>query len=248
MPYKYKRPSSPYYYIGFTDKEKKLGYKNFSTKFKNAKQVDELINEYKIKIKEAKKLKNFIPSTNLLLTEAFKLFCKDREAAGKKLSSLTIQIYNLALMHLIKTAGNKPIMNYTRHDYYEFIESLNNNKHNTKVVYSKCLYTLFNWFMKEKLIKENPMRRLREEQKEVIIKTKEEILKLLEYAKKTKFYWFVRFQLESAFRLNEVLTTTKDKIDNDIIRVIRKGNIPNAIPIIFVLYVLIRAGLFLRFA
>lgn len=147
------------------------------------------------------------------------------------LDSKTVESYNIALNKFTSICGTKPVNDYTREDYHKFVNELDCSSQNTKSVYTKRIYALYNWMLKERIVTTNPMKRVQEKQKEFKIKTKEEIDSIIEHSRKTKFYWLVRFQSIGGFRISEVISTRVKDIEKDIIRVIRKGNVPNYIPI-----------------
>lgn len=232
MAWLYKQPTSPNWYIGLTTKEQEiLQRKNFSTGTANKREANDLLKETKDEIRLIGKAPKPQPKLDLTLSQAFELMKEDRANTKGAYSVKTTEGYDESIKKVVAACGDKFIWEFDRNDYHTFINSIAGIQ-NTKATHSRRIYALFNFLVREKYLTENPFKRVSEKQKEVIIKTKEEMTALLEYSKKTKFYWYVRFQKESAFRMNEVLTTTVDKIEKNIIRVTRKGNIPNFIPII----------------
>ena len=234
MPYKYKRAGSPYYWIGFTKKEMLLGAKSFSTKTPNRIKADEILRNVKKELHNSS-LANIYSSEekeNILLSKAYQLFLRDRENSGNKLSNLTTESYTMAFKYFYKFVGDKIITDYVREDYHAFAESMKNISQNSRSVYTKRIYSLFNWLVKEEYLTKNPMKRIPEEIKPIKMIPKESIDILIDYARSTKFYWMVLFEIASAFRIHEVLNVRRKDIEENIIQVKGKGNKYSSIPII----------------
>ncbi len=234
MAYLYKRPGSPFFWIGFTKKEMLLNIKPFSTKTRNRIKADNILRDIKKELQNSS-LTNIYSAEekeNILLSKAYQLFLRDRENSGGKLSDLTIESYTMAFKYFYKFVGDKIITNYNREDYHIFAESMKNISQNSRSVYTKRIYSLFNWLVKEEYLPKNPMKRIPEEIKPIKMIPKESIDILIDYASTTKFYWMVLFELASAFRIHEVLNVQRKDIEENIIQVKGKGNKYSSIPII----------------
>lgn len=233
MPYKYTRGGSPFYYIGFTTKEKKLGYKDYSTKLKNAKQADAILADLKIDIREKKKKASYKKVEHLTIEQAFKIYCQDRASQGAKYSQLTINNYQFAIMHLNNAVGAKEISAYTRQDYYTFVEYLSKDRsQNTKAIYTRSLYALFRWLQLNGYITQNNFKRVKEVTKPLRILTHAEMKTILNYARATKYFNIVKFIVLSAFRKNEAVNVKWGDIKKTTIHVRGKGDKIASIPII----------------
>lgn len=232
MAWLYKQPTSPRWYIGLTPTEQKiLGKKNFSTKTADRREANGILKSTKEKIVLRGKVPSDKIRRNLTFQQAYELMKQDRKNTKGAYSYKTLEGYEIAVAIMRKFFGDKLIHEYDRNDYHYLINNLK-IKHNSKVAYTRRLNAVFNFLVREKYLKENPFKNLQLQKKELIIKTKEEIDKLLDFAYGTEYYWFFKFQILSAFRIREALSTTREKIEADIIRVTRKGNVPNYIPII----------------
>lgn len=231
MAWLYKQPTSPNWYIGLTEREQKiLQKKNFSTGTADKRRANEELKITKSEIIQ-KKDRPIVEKNNLTFQQAYKLMKQDRANTKGAYSQKTLAVYEVILGIIKETFGDKLISEYDRNDYHYLVNRLG-IKHNSKAAYIKKINAVFNFLVREKYLKENPFKTIRPIHREVIIKTTEEVNKLLDFVQGTDLYWLFRFQIASAFRINEVLTTTREKIEPDIIRVTRKGNVPNYIPII----------------
>ena len=234
MAWLYKQPTSPNWYIGLTVREQKiLQKKNFSTGTADKRKANEELKITKSEIIQ-KKDRPIVEKNNLAFTQAYELMKQDRANTKGAYSQKTTAVYEVITGIMRETFGDKLVHEYDRNDYHYLVNSLT-IKHNSKAAYIKKINAVFNFLVREKYLKENPFKSIQMVKREVVIKTKEEVDKLLDFSQGTKFYWFFRFQIASAFRINEVLTTTREKIEHDIIRVTRKGNVPNYIPILEVM-------------
>jgi len=216
-----------------SSREKRLGFKSISLKTVNRRIADSLLTDYNRKIKNKTSIDgNSQPRKLLNLKAAFELYKTDRANTTREYDSKTIDAYMISINKLIESCGDKPIDNYTREDYHTFVYYLDGNSQNTKSIRTKNIYSLFNWLVREEYLNRNPFKRVKEIQKDLIIRTPAEIKLFLEYARTTKFYDQVRFQLLAAARLNETLSLKRKWINKKYIRLWAKGNKFREIPIL----------------
>lgn len=232
MAFLFKRKDSPYFWCGWYNSETGKSGKPFSTKTKVKREAETILSQFEKKLERAKKvdLLHIEADKILTLSEAFELYKQDRANTGEAFSNLTIGNYDNALKYFIPAVGDKEIYLYGKTDYHTFIHSMDvlyrgrKISQNTKAVYSKCIYALFQWLLKEKYILENPMKRVREEQKEFKIISDDELTEIRKYAKTTKFDKIITFMILSAFRANEAICFKYSDIQGDLIKVKRKGS------------------------
>ena len=218
-----------YYWVRTSPREVRLGYKSFSTKCENKRLADQILVSVNKKIKNTtfeKAYQGRQPAYNITIDKAFELYCQDRENTAGVYDIKTIKAYQESIRILKQTCGDKNILEYDKQDYSEFVNSLQKkgNSVNTKSIRTKHIYSLFNWLVKEEYIPRHCFKRVREQPKDLIIRTEPEIKKLLEFAGTTKFYDQVRFQLIAAARLDETLSLKKSYIKKDYIKLWSKGN------------------------
>lgn len=97
---------------------------------------------------------NFIRpgSLTLTLTDA-----KEQLAIIKNFRPKTKSIYDYAVDHLTKACGNKLVTSYNHRDYIKLLSYFRQKKlsQNSQSIYTRTLRSLFNYFVKQNLIKEN---------------------------------------------------------------------------------------------
>jgi integrase len=232
MSFVYKRKDSSFYWYGYYDKETGKPGKPFSLKTPNKNTARIRQKEWDEKLEQRTKEKAALQDPELNIIQAFQLYKQFKENTGNKLSPLTVNSYNDAIkIHFIPSAGNKPVFQYTKSDYHKFINSMSGNSQNTRSVYSKRIYALFQWLLKEEYIKKNPMERVAEEKKPIKILTPDQLNKFFEYAETTKFKYVAKFQRLSAFRIHEVLKIRPVDIKEKEIEIMGKGKKLSSIPI-----------------
>ncbi len=231
----YKR--GKYYWVKITENEKEILQKDklrFSTKLKNKKHSEvylkELREQFVIKKNEAGIAKH--PVGNLLFSEVLEKYIEHKKNLGEELNEKTIGIYVKALKHFNRSLSNKLVTEYTKDDYNLFISEMSNLAQNTKAIYSARINSLFNFLVKEDFIQKNYFRTVKEEVKERVIITDEQMQEFLEYAKTTKFYDVVMLMKIGAFRASEALSITKENIKSEHIEIVGKGGKFASIPII----------------
>lgn len=221
----YKPKKTPYWYIRYNDPVK--GSTDFSTRIKNKREAEEYYKIFKQKLQEQKfdVLKN-----ETLLSTVLRQYFIARKSVGRQYNTGTQKTYERAMKYLIEACGDKDVKQYTKKDYYTFVEYLGERTNNTKSVYTRCMYALFNWLKKEEYIEKNNFERIREQTKKFDILTPEQVTQILDYAKKTKFYHAIRFMLITGFRVHEVCKLQKKDIQEDRIFVFGKGAKNSYIP------------------
>ena len=229
-----KNPKSPYWqmvwYNADTGKPKSL-----STKTKNKKEAEKIAagKEREIKDRATERAKNLLYNEPLKLTDAFTKYTNDRENTEGAYKKGTIETYEKAFKYFYPACGNKNIEEYTRNDYHTFVESMNKLNQNSKAAYTKCIYAIFKWLVKERYLNYNPMKTVSPPRAtEIIAPTKEEINALLNYSKKSVYKNFIRFTLLSAFRKHETLKLRPIDIRLNRIYIEGKGGKFASIPII----------------
>ncbi len=224
----YKQKNSPYYWVQLTPNEKKLlGRNNFSTKEKNKRKAELVLKKIKDKIAVAKIKEPLTPLAELSFLNIYERFKLDfKNTKGREYNHRTLDNYRIAINAFLEAAGNKPIGSYNRNDFHQFVELMDNKgwSQNTKAIYTKQIYAIFNWAKKEGYIHRNIMKRVAEEVKPIRAITDEEMKRFLEYAKTTKFYNLVQFMLLSAFRAQEALSVKWTDYKNGFIKIKGKGN------------------------
>jgi len=168
----------------------------------------------------------------MFFSEVLEKYIEYRKNEGEALSTKTIEIYDRALKKFYKALPDKFISEYTKEDYYLFLDEMKELAQNTKAIYTGRLNALFSFLVKEDYINKNYFRTVKEEVKKLNIHSKEQIDKLLEYAKDKKFYNAVMLMYLGAFRATEALSITEDNIKESHIEIIGKGNKHASIPII----------------
>ncbi|MGE5365637.1 MAG: tyrosine-type recombinase/integrase [Bacteroidota bacterium] len=234
MAYLYKQKGSSKYYIGWYDKEKKGKGTPVCTKTSNQRDAKIKLNEFEraLASKDIKSMFYLQHENRYTLDEAFELFKQDRADTSTAFSKLTIESYNNALTRFKRAVKHKTIGEYTREDYHTFVQSMSGLSQNSKAVYTKRIHALFHWLVKEKFLKENPMKRVSEEDKEFRILTDAEIRAILNYSRETKFHGLVQFVILSAFRIQEALDLRYGDIKENYITVKGKGSKYASIPVL----------------
>jgi integrase/recombinase XerD len=232
LAYKFKREGSPYYWIGWYDPKIKKKGKPICTKTKNAREADKLVDRFEDTLEEERKNSAIeIPDSKLLTrSQAFQKYVQDKINIGKPFSGLTLENYNNAFKYLDAACGDKLVYEFSKSDYDTFAQYLSaavyrgrKLSQNTKAVYTKCVYAFFRWLKEEKYLPENPMKRIVETGKEFRIITEAELGKIRRYAMDTKFNLLIEFMIISAFRSHEALKLKYSDIEENVIRVKRKG-------------------------
>ena len=218
MAFIYKPNHSKTFRIGFKQFGKFKSVSTGTTDFSQAKKFK--------KDFEAKQRLNLIRSEferpqdhKIKLSEAVEIFFNQKELAE---SSKTT--YRIAIDHLIKASGDKFLFQYSNNDFFKLIDSFRKNKthkgevlsKNSTAIYSRHIYALFNFLLKENFIKENPMRRIPPDKKEVEPVPPvdlEIILQELKRKKMLKQFNFISLIYFCAFRLNEAINAEAEDFD-----------------------------------
>lgn len=160
----------------------------------------------------------------ITITEALQLLF-EREKPKEK----TKKSYLLSINHFVKGIGkDKYIFQLNIHDYSSFYKYLNNRQYhipgtnvtrsistNTKATYICYLHAFFNFLIREQIVKDNPIRRMKTEKKPIEIIPKEDLELIFTTLKNTslKYYAIFRLIYLAALRAMEVADIKTSDID-----------------------------------
>lgn len=233
----YKRKDgSPFWWISYSENERMLlGLKSNgeSTRKKSRRQAEYVLKDKKEQISNSSFAKATSRPEEILFSEVLEKYIEMKKSEGFLLNPKTITLYKKALKIFFEVNNDLLPNEYERKDYRNYINYLDVKEYsqNTKAMYTGRITSLFNWLKKEEFITKHYFETTKESKKDPEILTRQEIQKLLSYAKETKFYFVVKFMLLSAFRASEALIFNKNNIMKDKIFVRGKGNKPAHIPI-----------------
>ena len=151
---------SSYHLIYYNEKSER---KSFSLKTTNRKKADSLLKQFQAQQVVALPFEIFSQKPKILFSDALLLFLKSRRTVQNTKDS-----YNYAALSWKIHTGDKYINLYTPEDYDLYRESISDKSQATIESYSFQLFVIFNWFVKEKYITDNPIvKPRRNQQKEV---------------------------------------------------------------------------------
>lgn len=250
MAFHYKPPHSKTWRIGFYDditkKPRSISAKTRSEAEAKRKAKD-FSAERRLNIQQEQYLKT--RDRSIKLSEGLELYFSQ-----KKLKPNTIQSYKLAVKQFISVTGDKYLYRYSRIDGINFNNYLNNHtrkgtkntqqhiSQNTKANYTRHLYSLFHWFVKNKLIKENIIEKFKIEKKQVETIPPEElktIFKAFEGVNLKKNRDLIMLKYFAAYRAEELLSAkTEDfNFNTRIVKISNlKANRVDEIPMVDDLY------------
>ena len=214
MAFAYKPPHSKTWRIGFRDclTKRLTSVSAKTTREQEArKKAKDLTAEHRLKIRKSNLVK---PGDHkFILSEAFRLYCTQKNIKPK-----TIKGYQLALLHFYAVAGNKPLYQYSKFDYFKLIEMLNARKisKNSRANYTRHLFALFNWFAENKFIENNFIVRTPEQRKEPEPIPLDELDKIFLYLKnngRIKDFNLVKLIYLVAFRTGEFIESRAEDFD-----------------------------------
>lgn len=155
----------------------------------------------------------------LKLSEALEIFFQQKD-----LSDSSVTTYRIAIDHLIKASGDKYLFQYSNKDFFKLIDSFRNDKtikgsvlsKNSTAIYSRHIYAVFNFLLKENFIKENPMRRIPSELKTVEPVPADHLELILDELKRKDMirqYNFIKLIYLCAYRLNEAINAEAEDFE-----------------------------------
>jgi integrase len=168
------------------------------------------------KIKEGKQKYAFTPIINTYLSSMLDVFFESKE---NEITESTKNIYKRAVNALISVLEDKPIVEFTEEDFefaFRKLKNLHGISQNTRAMYSRHLKALFQYFVKKRMLDFNPVPRIKQEMKSVIIIPKNEIEQILSELKKKKNiygYDLVKFLYLSGLRIGEAISLKWSDID-----------------------------------
>lgn len=139
------------------------------------------------------------------------------------IAAKTIYTYQRAVHFFIKVCSNMSIQKYDLRDYNKLLNFFNQNKNNNKkysqtsqAIYSRHLYSLWNYFIKTGYIKENIILKIRAPKGKVEAIPFNEMQIILNHFQQKKDkaqYYLIYFQLITGFRISTTLLQRWDQID-----------------------------------
>jgi integrase/recombinase XerD len=157
------------------------------------------------KLKELQSL-TFIPITQFItIQDAMKEFLSKKEYAPS-----TSKLLQLAVDDFIKVNGNMIITNITDVEDSKLKKYWIDNdfKKNTRSIYSRALYAMFNYFVKLGIMQKNPIVRASMENIEVKIIPQKDLDEILEYLEKEnkEGYYLIKFLYYTGLRISEAIS------------------------------------------
>lgn len=171
------------------------------------------------------------------LSEAFKVYLEQKDFSKETVRSFTSIVNNF-----IGVAGDKFLFQFSKFDYRDLINELTrrNASINTKAIYSRHLFALFNWLIAENFVQANPITRLKGQLTDVKPIPLDDLDKLLNHlqAKEEQFihhYRLIKLTFLCAFRISEAIRSEAADFDieNKIIMIRNhKGKRQDKIPMV----------------
>lgn len=214
MAFVYKPSHSGTYRIGFYDADTKTT-RSISARTKDKRVAIRICRDLsarlRLKIQDDKDTP--LLGKSLKLSKAFDLYLSQGERKPK-----TITAYTTALDHLYKAAGDKPVVLYTKFDYYKLIDHFNskNLSINSIANYTRHLHAIFKWLLEEDFINKNIIKRKKPVKTNVVPIPPEDLQIILNYLlekKKIKQYNLVKIKFLCAFRIGEVIKCHGEDFD-----------------------------------
>lgn len=153
------------------------------------------------------------------LSDALQIFLDQKQLAEK-----SIQSYKTAVDHLVASSGDKYLFQFSNKDFFKLIDRFKKIQTRTKTPlsknsmanYSRHLFALFNFLVKENFIKENPIRKIAGERKEVEPIPAADLEKILDHLKKKKMikqFNLIKLIYLCAFRISEAIRAEVEDFD-----------------------------------
>jgi integrase len=152
---------------------------------------------------------------NLNLEGAFKLFLISK----KNVSDKTIYNYNKMYEHLTMVLNKnliiKDILRQNIEDYEQYLRMELKLSPNSVASYFKDLNTFWNWMLREKLVSEKLIWRIKQEAKPIMTIPDKDFETILIYLKKRSLeqYRFIKFLRLTGFRIGEAISLCWEDID-----------------------------------
>lgn len=147
------------------------------------------------------------------------LYYRTRPGDPKAIRLRTKEIYDAAIDHFLKAAGDKEVHKYTKKkDYYSLLEHFDKKefKRNTIAIYVRTLRSLWNHFIKEKIVVENIFESIQSEQGEPDPIPLVEMYRILLYLKQNEDYPhhhdFVYFMLLTGCRPSSAVVQKRSDV------------------------------------
>ncbi|MCF8266131.1 MAG: tyrosine-type recombinase/integrase [Melioribacteraceae bacterium] len=191
--------------------------KGLKTHRKEAREIcKEIEAQRKLNLFQSRYTSQYGGSKNL--SSAFQSYLQTKGyRKNEKLSVSSITNCKIAVRYLIKIADDKQVSKYTEFDMekFEFYLDTKELSQNSQAIYSRHLRAIFNFFIKQKWIKENPIYAIRAEKVKPRSIPFEDMNRIFKYIKKHQPYLFYYnlFLLMSGVRSNEALTVKISDID-----------------------------------
>lgn len=208
-----------YIWIKWYDKNKKK-YESLSTKIPNNKEGWLRAKRFKVDVEARIRLSryefNYIVNIPILSDALIQFVANKQETTRSKLALKTIDIYKNAVKKFIDVAGDKLVTNYTPEDFHKLEANMTANKLsiNTQSIYSRQLHSLFNFILKKKWIKTNPIDKIKGEYKDVIPLSADQLTAIFDYCKpKPEKFIMVKLMYLCALRISEMNAMYKEDFD-----------------------------------
>jgi integrase len=197
------------YYDPFSKrtKERSTGLDAITKNISAARQMrDEFRNEVR-KLKDELDYRGYNP-----LSEALEEYLSVVQYRSK-----TEWLMRRAVGLLIEVIGDVPVQSVTAEDYnrlqYHF--SWTGFSQNSKSIYSRQLYTFFQYQVKAKFLSENPITPVKSENKIPEAIPKSDLQTILDYLQGNNIegYWIIKFMYLTGLRISEAISLTWNDID-----------------------------------
>lgn len=172
----------------------------------------------------------------LLLSEAFKEFVSERSIPGKKdqLRERSIVNYGIAIEHLIEACGDREVHTYTQNDFHKLLHYFEDYKfkgvtekdgtvsfkllsQTTRSIYVRTLKSLWAYFLKKGLVREQIFENLRVEDADPEPIPLDDMWRILSQLKdNTNYpnaYAIIRFLFLTGCRVSSAMVQLKENID-----------------------------------
>lgn len=192
-----------------------------SCRTKDKSIANKVFKEFRAKY-ELRMINEQFSLNNETLDEALEMFLCEKQRTYK-----TKKAYALAVFHLKKAIGNKAIKKIVKHDYFSFLNHLNNyiniNPENEKLTkslavntianYTRHIYALMKWMAGNKMIAENYFKVQKSEKVTVTVIEKIDLDKIFDELKKTKYEEIFRLIYLLALRATEIANLKRSDIN-----------------------------------